>query len=97
MSDENVFSLTKLAQDGDIDMVLHAGDISYANGYQATWDGYFRKMEMIMAYVPYMVRATSGAACRRVITVLQAAVGNHEIPYNFTAYRHRFRNPWLGT
>ena len=57
VSDENVFSLTKLAQDGDIDMVLHAGDISYANGYQATWDGYFRKMEMIMAYVPYMVRA----------------------------------------
>lgn len=78
VSDMNVFSLTKLAQNGDIDLVLHAGDISYANGYQATWDGYFRKMELIMAYVPYM-----------------AAVGNHEIPYNFTSYRHRFRNPTL--
>lgn len=76
VSDMNVFSLTKLAQSGDIDMVLHAGDISYANGYQATWDDYFRKMELIMAYVPYM-----------------AAVGNHEVPFNFTSYRHRFRNP----
>lgn len=54
VSDINMFQLEKLAQAGDIDVILHAGDISYANGYQYVWDDYMRKVEFFSAYVPYM-------------------------------------------
>ena len=79
VSDMNVFHMVEQVQSGNIDLVLHAGDISYANAFQAAWDEWFRKMELMAAYVPYM-----------------AAVGNHEMEFNFTAYHDRFRMPWLG-
>jgi len=47
--------LTQQAASGRIDMVIHVGDISYADGYQLHWDMFMRKIEPISARVPYMV------------------------------------------
>lgn len=54
VSDVNVFKLQQLAQASEIDLIIHAGDISYADGFQYTWDSYMRKVEFFSAYVPYM-------------------------------------------
>mmetsp|Transcript_18328 Transcript_18328/g.70799 ORF Transcript_18328/g.70799 Transcript_18328/m.70799 type:complete len:531 (+) Transcript_18328:49-1641(+) len=76
VSDANIFELQRRAQASEIDLIIHAGDISYADGFMYTWDSYMRKVEFFSAYVPYM-----------------PVDGNHEIFYNFTAYKHRFDNP----
>jgi len=55
ISDPTVLKLTELAQRRKINAVIHAGDISYANGVQYVFDDFFRKIEPISAYVPYMV------------------------------------------
>ena len=44
-----------MAKAGQIDAVLHVGDISHANGVQRVWDEFFRQMEPVAARVPYMV------------------------------------------
>uniref|UniRef100_A0A1I7XKX8 Purple acid phosphatase n=1 Tax=Heterorhabditis bacteriophora TaxID=37862 RepID=A0A1I7XKX8_HETBA len=67
LGNENARSLgkiQKLAQDGEIDMVLHVGDFAYNmdtdNG--RVGDEFNRQIEPVAAYVPYMT-----------------AVGNHEV------------------
>lgn len=40
---------------GNFDMVLHIGDMSYANGYIAQWDQFLAQIEPISSKVPYMV------------------------------------------
>ncbi|KAL8217493.1 hypothetical protein R6Q57_020866 [Mikania cordata] len=40
---------------GNFDMVLHIGDLSYANGYIAQWDQFLAQIEPIGSKVPYMV------------------------------------------
>ena len=75
-SDVNIMRLTQIAQSGEVDFILHAGDIGYANGYENVWDDYMRKIEFFAAYIPYMT-----------------AVGNHELFYNFTDFKHRFSMP----
>jgi hypothetical protein len=54
-SDDTVASLIKLAAAGDIDMVIHDGDISYADGDMQHWDVFMRKIEPIASRVPYFV------------------------------------------
>lgn len=39
----------------NIDMVLHIGDICYANGYLSQWDQFTAQIEPIASSVPYMV------------------------------------------
>ncbi|XP_072951261.1 probable inactive purple acid phosphatase 1 [Typha angustifolia] len=39
----------------NIDMVLHIGDISYANGYLSQWDQFTAQIEPIASSVPYMI------------------------------------------
>ena len=43
------------------DMVLHVGDVSYANGDPAIWDSFMDGIEPIASRVPYMIAV--GAAC----------------------------------
>ncbi|KAK6040951.1 Ser/Thr phosphatase family protein [Cooperia oncophora] len=70
--------LQRMAQDGDIDMVLHVGDFAYNLDTDDgnVGDEFLRQIEPIAAYVPYMV-----------------AVGNHEAAYNFSHYVSRFTMP----
>eukprot|EP01117_Protostelium_nocturnum_P020394 TRINITY_DN9149_c0_g1_i1.p1 TRINITY_DN9149_c0_g1~~TRINITY_DN9149_c0_g1_i1.p1 ORF type:complete len:501 (-),score=116.23 TRINITY_DN9149_c0_g1_i1:61-1563(-) len=52
---DNIRSLTNLVQSESIDVLIHSGDISYADGYQARWDQYLRMIQPIAANLPYMV------------------------------------------
>jgi len=54
-SDQTVATVTKLVQAGQVDLILHNGDISYADGDMQHWDVYFRKIEPFARQVPYMV------------------------------------------
>jgi hypothetical protein len=54
-SDHTVEALEDLVNRGEIDVVVHSGDMGYADGYQPHWDVYFNKIENIVARVPYMV------------------------------------------
>jgi len=56
-SDNTVAQLIKLVDAGKIDVVVHSGDISYADGYEAHWDTFFNKIQPIAARIPYMVTA----------------------------------------
>lgn len=38
-----------------VDLVLHAGDVSYAEGNQATWNAWFEMVEPVAASAPWMV------------------------------------------
>jgi hypothetical protein len=39
----------------NIDMVVHIGDICYANGYLSQWDQFTAQVEPIASTVPYMI------------------------------------------
>eukprot|EP00743_Colponemidia_sp_Colp-15_P016101 GILK01019584.1.p1 GENE.GILK01019584.1~~GILK01019584.1.p1 ORF type:complete len:296 (+),score=26.45 GILK01019584.1:31-888(+) len=72
-SDFTVQSVGAKVQAGEIDMVIHNGDISYADAYMVHWDMFMRKVSpAFAAYVPYMTNP-----------------GNHELYANFTAYKTR--------
>tara|TARA_B100001113_G_scaffold306759_1_gene268099 strand:- start:44 stop:1369 length:1326 start_codon:yes stop_codon:yes gene_type:complete len=71
----------------DLDLVVHGGDISYANnagagngwGDNTVWDEYQNQIEVLASKYPHMY-----------------APGNHEEdddPYGFDAYESRFYNP----
>ena len=54
-SDPTVKRIAMLVDDDEIDLVIHNGDISYADGEYAHWDVFMRKVETISARVPYQV------------------------------------------
>lgn len=54
-SNDTVDDITRLVQRGEVDLVVHYGDISYADDNQQDWDEYFRKIEPFASRVPYMV------------------------------------------
>ncbi|CAI8008592.1 Probable inactive purple acid phosphatase 27 [Geodia barretti] len=39
----------------ETDLVLHIGDISYANGYSSVWEEFFDQVQSVASSVPYMV------------------------------------------
>ena len=44
----------RIAQEKDIDMVLHIGDISYACGFLSEWDNFFNMIEPVATTIPWM-------------------------------------------
>lgn len=68
---------------GDLAMVVHAGDISYADDHipastnSKVWVKYMERMQAIVAHLPYMT-----------------CPGNHEAQFNFTAYLNWLRTPF---
>jgi acid phosphatase type 7 len=72
-SDMTIKRLSDLIDRENIDMVVHNGDISYADGEFSHWDVFMRKIEPVASRVPY-----------------QVTPGNHEMWFNFSAYKHRF-------
>ena len=83
----NAQETTNHMENEDMDLVIHAGDISYANGAgsgngigdQSVWDEYQNQIEDVASRTPHMY-----------------APGNHEEdaePYGFDAYESRFFNP----
>lgn len=54
VSDYTVSWLSALAWKQQIGLMVHAGDISYSNGYEPIMDQYLRKIEVAASRVPYM-------------------------------------------
>ena len=83
----NAQETTSNMENENLDLVIHPGDISYANGAgsgngvgdQSVWDEYQNQIEGLASKYPHMY-----------------APGNHEEdaePYGFDAYESRFFNP----
>ena len=67
---------------GDLSMLVHGGDISYADNYHKTsnwhiWRQYISKLQPFSSQVLYMT-----------------GPGNHETQFNFTAYHNWFHMPY---
>lgn len=56
-SDETVATMTSLVAAGAVDVMIHSGDISYADGEQPHWDMFWRKVQGIAGRIPYMTVA----------------------------------------
>jgi predicted phosphohydrolase len=54
-SDWTVANVQTLVEQGKVDIVLHVGDISYADGYDSHFDDFLNKVQPIATRVPYMV------------------------------------------
>lgn len=82
-----------MVENGGIDWIYHLGDISYADDrepaeYGPIWDSFFRQMQPIMGYIPYMTApGNNDRGCKNC--------ADNELLYarNFTTYKHRFRMP----
>uniref|UniRef100_A0A0E0MNX4 Multifunctional fusion protein n=1 Tax=Oryza punctata TaxID=4537 RepID=A0A0E0MNX4_ORYPU len=52
----SLYTTNQLIRELDsIDMVIHIGDLSYANGYLSQWDQFTAQIEPIASTVPYMI------------------------------------------
>ena len=49
-----IAELQRLHSMGELDFIVHTGDISYADGDQRRWDRFMRQMQPVVARVPYM-------------------------------------------
>ena len=54
-SDKTMARLSELVLDSKLDFILHSGDIGYADGAEAIWDEFGRKIEIVSGYIPYQV------------------------------------------
>eukprot|EP00162_Nutomonas_longa_P010408 comp19905_c0_seq1/m.38702 comp19905_c0_seq1/g.38702 ORF comp19905_c0_seq1/g.38702 comp19905_c0_seq1/m.38702 type:complete len:532 (-) comp19905_c0_seq1:52-1647(-) len=54
VSDNTVYQMTMHRMQGDTDVILHIGDISYADMNEYLDDDFMRKVEPFAAYIPYM-------------------------------------------
>jgi phosphodiesterase/alkaline phosphatase D-like protein len=43
------------ARERPVDMVLHVGDLSYADGHYRHWDAFMTQIEPLASHMPYMV------------------------------------------
>ncbi|XP_041376911.1 acid phosphatase type 7-like isoform X2 [Gigantopelta aegis] len=78
-----IAALSNLAQAGKIQLLIHAGDITYADRYGGdshnnsyVWVDYMNRMEPVVSRVPYMT-----------------APGNHESEFHFAAYANWLNMP----
>ncbi len=54
-SNQTIAALYSMLEDSALDVLIHNGDISYADGYERHFDDFFRKVEPIVSRIPYMV------------------------------------------
>merc|ERR1719453_2039446 len=54
-SDNTVKCLIDLTEANELDVLLHSGDIGYADGFEPHWDTFFNKIEPIASRIPLMV------------------------------------------
>lgn len=47
--------MVQLDQTNHYDFLIHSGDLSYANGYQPTWDSWGKTIQPLANHLPYMV------------------------------------------
>lgn len=50
-----VDALKTLVTAGKVDVIVHSGDVSYADGYEPHWDDFLNEVQPIATKIPYMV------------------------------------------
>jgi predicted phosphodiesterase len=63
--------------DSLIDLIIHPGDLSYANGNQPEWDIWFNQIEMNAARLPYMIVAGN----HEEVYDINATLSRFNMPY----------------
>lgn len=71
-------------QSDEIDFILHAGDMSYADSDQSRWESWFDKVEFLSTKLPWYV-STGNHEIEH-----DTATGNTFVPYET-----RFKMPWV--
>ena len=54
-ADKTAENVEREVRENGVDLVLHVGDISYANGVVKIWDTFMRYIEPYASAVPYMI------------------------------------------
>jgi len=70
--------------ENDFAAIIHAGDMSYADGDQTRWDSYFEMIEYAAAYNPWYVAAGNHE--------IEINDNTYEV---FTAYDQRYKMPYV--
>jgi len=78
-STEMVQTLLREMNNSNYRIIIHSGDISYANGKEPIWDDYFNMVEPVSSLVPWQTAPGNHEQERKS---------------NFLAYRHRYSMPW---
>ena len=103
-SDATMAYINKEVNTGELDLIIHSGDISYAddaflhNGcrlkscYESTWDNYMDIVEKWASKVPYMTAPGNHEADCHDTECLYNPIQQEKLS-NFSAYNTRFRMP----
>ena len=103
-SEDTMSYINKEVHTGKIDLVIHSGDISYADDsflhygcitqfcYESTWDNYMNIVEEWASKVPYMTAPGNHEADCHDVSCLLDPIKRGKLS-NFTAYNTRFRMP----
>ncbi len=83
LTDDSRSTLAHMEMNSDISMILHAGDLSYANCNQASWDTYGVMVEPLAKQVPWMAVAGNHE-------IEMSAISGSKV---FTAFEMRFDMP----
>lgn len=81
-TEDSVETMRHILQEPNVGIVLHAGDMSYADCDQHRWDSWFRMIEPLSSTVPYMV-----------VPGNHEIEADHIFATSFAAYKHRFSMP----
>jgi len=78
-------TINHIMKDKDINMILHAGDLSYADCDQQLWDSYGEMIEPLASYTPWMVCAGNH----------EIEFNGTDYSNLFTAFENRYRMPYV--
>ena len=81
----SISTVTHLINERNISMILHAGDLSYADCDQTLWDSYGEMIEPLAAYTPWMVCPGNH----------EIEFNGTDYTNLFTAFEHRYRMPYF--
>ena len=80
----SVSTINHLINEPNIDMILHAGDLSYADCEQTLWDSYGEMIEPLSSFVPWMVSPGNH----------EIEFNGTDYMNLFTAFEKRYRMPY---
>lgn len=103
-SEDTMSYIKKEVNTGDIDLIVHAGDVGYADDaflhkpcmikscYESTWDKYMDLVEEWTSKIPYMTAPGNHEADCHDADCLHSPIKQQKLS-NFSAYNTRFRMP----
>jgi hypothetical protein len=81
----SISTINHLMKEQDINMILHAGDLSYADCEQSLWDSYGEMIEPLASHKPWMVCPGNH----------EIEFNGTDYTNLFTAFENRYRMPYI--